>query len=517
MTFAFFLQNATAQITVTGSNTKDGPYTSLTNAGGAFEALNSITQVGKTIVITITADVTTESGTNALTGDAGMWSTLTINPSGVRTISGSSYYLIYLNGADNLTIDGLNTGGNSLTINNSSTNLDASTLYFDNDASNNVVTNCTILGSSSSSSTSATIMFGTTCPVTGNDNNNINHCNIGPSGDNLPGCALQYGGGTTEATANSGNTISYNNIYDWYSPTDSDYAIFFTSYYNNINCTITKNSFYQTAPRTKTSTSYFYSYAMYLNGPSSPSYTYGQTITDNYIGGSSPQCGGTPMSYNGAATGNVTFQPIFIKIGTATPTMIKNNTIKNISLTADGDVVLYPITVQTGACEIDNNTLGSSTATSNITLNSLTKGTKFFGIYNTGKATITSIDNNTIGGVTIDGNNGTTSYSNMFYGIYIWSTTSTIDDITNNHIGSTTIANSVSITNSTNVCRMVYIGISLSALTLGRRLVDGNTIANITIAKDATWSSVSYSSGIYSEAPDATISNNEIYNLKNGL
>ena len=89
VTMLAFGQMAQAQITVSGSNTKDGTYTSLTKADGAFAALNSITQADQTIVITITADVTDEDGATALTGAAGMWSSLTITPNGARTISGS--------------------------------------------------------------------------------------------------------------------------------------------------------------------------------------------------------------------------------------------------------------------------------------------------------------------------------------------------------------------------------------------------------------------------------------------
>ncbi|MFZ4708194.1 MAG: hypothetical protein ACOYMF_19475, partial [Bacteroidales bacterium] len=97
------------------------------------------------------------------------------------------------------------------------------------------------------------------------------------------------------------------------------------------------------------------------------------------------------------------------------------------------------------------------------------------------------------------------------------STTSSVDTIKNNLIGSTTIANSVSITNSASVCRMYYRGISLAGFGLGTRLIDGNTIANITLAKDATRNNADNCAGISSTALDATISNNEIYNLKNGL
>ncbi|MEI6823278.1 MAG: FG-GAP-like repeat-containing protein, partial [Bacteroidota bacterium] len=509
------------QVSATLGNTFGGYATLKT----AFDSINSGYHKG-VINIAIIAN-TTETASAVLnasgTGTSpniSSYNSITISPSGgvARTISGNLMgQLILLNGADSITIDGLNTGGNSLTFDNSSTYMNASTLYINSDASNNTIANCTILGSSTSTSNSATVVFGNNCPATGNDNNNINHCNIGPSGSNLPYCAIQYSGGSTEATANSGNTLSYNNIYDWYSPTSNDYAIYIVSSYINRNCTIDHNSFYQTASRTKTSISYYYSYAMYLSGSTPINYSYGETITNNYIGGSAPQCAGAAMSYTGAAGGRVSFQPIFLNMGTTTPTTIKNNIIKNISLTAEYDVTLIPISVQSGAFEIDNNTIGSSTDNANITLNSTAGGVSFYGIYNTNTASISSINNNTIGGITMDGKDVSGNRMNAFYGINIASTSSTIDTIKNNLIGSLTTANSVSITNSTGVCRMFYEGINLAAFSLGIMLIDSNIIANLSIIKDATRVGVDKTGGIYSAAVGATISNNTIYNLKNGL
>jgi len=98
---------------VSGGNSLATSYTSLTKTGGLFAALNATSQSGQNIVISITSDVTTEDGTNALTGAAGMWTSLTISPSGVRTISGAMTAgspLINFNGADNVTINGLNSG-----------------------------------------------------------------------------------------------------------------------------------------------------------------------------------------------------------------------------------------------------------------------------------------------------------------------------------------------------------------------------------------------------------------------
>jgi hypothetical protein len=60
-------------------------YTSLTNAGGAFTAINGNVQTGNTISISITGDVTTETGTDSL--KAGAWTSITISPSGVASQS----------------------------------------------------------------------------------------------------------------------------------------------------------------------------------------------------------------------------------------------------------------------------------------------------------------------------------------------------------------------------------------------------------------------------------------------
>src|SRR6185295_6728706 len=83
-----------------------GTYTSLTNAGGLFQALNT-NGISGNVVINITSDLTAETGAVALNqisevGAGGY--TVTIKPSGAaRTISGTSAAssgLIILNGTD---------------------------------------------------------------------------------------------------------------------------------------------------------------------------------------------------------------------------------------------------------------------------------------------------------------------------------------------------------------------------------------------------------------------------------
>lgn len=99
-------------------------YTSLTNAGGVFQALNSGIITGN-VVINITSDLTGETGAvalNQLMGPGGGPSTfpITFKPSGAaRTISGSNANgIIKINGADNIIFDGSLAGGTdrSLTV-----------------------------------------------------------------------------------------------------------------------------------------------------------------------------------------------------------------------------------------------------------------------------------------------------------------------------------------------------------------------------------------------------------------
>ena len=103
-----------------------GTYTSLTNPGGLFEAMNLSVFTGNT-TIQITSDLAGETGTHALNqlneegGGAGTY-TVTIVPSGApRAITGSNATsLIKLNGTDRVTINGSTSGGTdrSLTITN---------------------------------------------------------------------------------------------------------------------------------------------------------------------------------------------------------------------------------------------------------------------------------------------------------------------------------------------------------------------------------------------------------------
>nr|MBP6304211.1 hypothetical protein [Bacteroidia bacterium] len=122
MCLVFASHKLSAQVDVTASGgTASASYSTL---AAAFTEINNGTHTG-TISIGISAN-TTETATatlNASGSGAASYSSISISPTGgaSRTISGAitaGSPLIDLSGADNVTFDGLNSGGNSLTISN---------------------------------------------------------------------------------------------------------------------------------------------------------------------------------------------------------------------------------------------------------------------------------------------------------------------------------------------------------------------------------------------------------------
>ncbi len=179
----FWVAEVNGQVSLTASGgAANGNFTTLK---GAFDAINAGTHTGS-IAITITGNTTEAASAvlNASGSGAASYSTISIQPSGgaARTISGNIIgFLIDLNGADNVSIDGLNSGSNSLTITNfAPSGTSTGTIRLINDATSNSVTNC-ILQGAASSVTGGVVVF-STGTASGNDNNTISNNTIsGPS------------------------------------------------------------------------------------------------------------------------------------------------------------------------------------------------------------------------------------------------------------------------------------------------------------------------------------------------
>ncbi|MFZ4414957.1 MAG: hypothetical protein ACOYOV_17855, partial [Bacteroidales bacterium] len=346
-----------AQVTVSGALVGNGTYPTLTGATGAFLAINAGVQTASNIVITITSDLTTEIGTNGL--NAGVWNSVTIKPSGVRAISGTvaGAALINLNGADRVTINGLNTGGNSLTISNISTAATAgtSTIRFIADACSNKIINCTLLGSTTALTTalSGTILF-STGTTSGNDNDTISNNNIGEAGINLPSMAITSSG-TSTAVDNDSIVISANNIYNWYSTTGAN-AINILA--NSSAWTIKDNKFYQTVSRTGLLTANYLKCINIVTASGN-----GYNINFNTIGYTSSTATGMFTNSGGCFTG------IDATVAASPVSNIQGNTINNINWTTasaantPGAAVFNGILVKAGGVNVGNttaNTIGAS-------------------------------------------------------------------------------------------------------------------------------------------------------------
>ncbi|MEI6822408.1 MAG: hypothetical protein WCL51_10750, partial [Bacteroidota bacterium] len=509
----FFSQNSYGQITVSGSNGQDGTYTTFTTATtGVFAKLNGTSQAGKTITITITASVTTEPGTTALTGAAGMWTSMLIYPTVTGlTISGTvtGAPLINLSGANYVTING-SVGGNGsspdLIISNLSTSSTAptSTIQFINDASNNTIKYCSIKGASTSTGT-GTINFSTGV-TNGNDNNTIDHCNVcGVSSTTTPVNCINAVGSTTTAIYNDNCVISNCNIYDYYSTT---LAVRGTNIgVGNSGWTVTGNSFYQTVSRTS-----FNAVVQFLAFTPTGN-TVGFTVTNNYFGGTQAQCAGTPYTFTGGGTSGELRSVIFSTNNTAgLYNTFQGNVFKNINFASTYSSTNIECLLQTnnGNMIISNNLFGDSTGTSTITVSFGSSASFAAMCPGHGGTGIDTVKNNVVSGIAMTSG---TSATGGCRGIQIGNTsggsyaTSTI--IYGNLIGSK--AGTGTITSNTNgAVYGIFYNVGTAATTI--QSISNNTIANLNSTGGGS-SSLIYGISCSSSTPDYSIKGNTIYNL----
>src|ERR1044071_5847539 len=274
----------------------------------AFDAINAGIHTGAVSVSVVLDTTETASAVlNASGSGSASYTSVTINPVGTRSITGSiAGPLIDLNGADNVTIDGLNSASNSLFIVNTAVAATPSTIRFINDASNDTVTNCTIAGSNTAA-TLGTIFF-STGTTTGNVGDKISNCTITGQGGNLPANAI-YSSGTSAAIPNTA-TIGGNNIQDYFSATVVSVGINLGAT-GNTGWTIKNNKLFQTATRVFTTAN---THNGIFVGTGA-----GYTITDNTIGfadaagngttnlvGNSVPLSGFPTSYLTSGIANST-------------------------------------------------------------------------------------------------------------------------------------------------------------------------------------------------------------------
>ncbi len=454
-----------------------GTYSSLK---GAFDKINDGTHQG---ALTLRLNSSTNETATAILNASGMgsanYTSVLINPSGSIIVSGdlSANALVILNGADNVTIDGLNTGGNSLKfVNNSNGTINTSTIRFQADATLNVITNCSILGSGKVgvASNGGNIYFATGT-TTGNDNNTLTNCNIGPGLNGLPSKGI-YSFGSSASIDNSGIIISNCNIYDCFDSTNTSAGIFVSNFSSNFS--ISGNKFYQTSTRAHSLNNLQHS-AIWVSNTSGN----GFLISGNTVGYST---GTGTGKYILTGTNDSKFYPIALSAGFSAASTIQNNIITSINLNYLGTTtgasanagIFCGIYVIDGLANVTNNTIGAASGTSAINVTSdLISGNQVNGIC-TQASFGTSLQSNTIASITATA--GTTN-GIVFNGIITKS--SGYNTILNNIIGSAT-SGSISIGTSNTSGACTFYGInngSTGTLIIGNTSSSGNTVNNIII------------------------------------
>jgi trimeric autotransporter adhesin len=449
---------------VSGAIVGNGTYPTL---GAAFTAINSGAQTGATIVVAITGN-TTEPASAVL--NQGTWTTLSILPFGGagRTVAGNvAGPLIDLDGADRVAIDGLNTGGNSLTIDNTN-NTTASTIRFINDAHGIAVQNATILGANTAT-TSGTILL-STGTVTGNDSIVINTCNISESGVNFPTNGIVSIGNTTAGIENSFITVNNNRISNFFNAATVTVGLLVGA--GNTDWTITSNRLFQTAARVYT-TANTHNCIQVASGNN-------YTITANVIGFSTGTFSGTYTMNSTVATRLIA---INLAVGTATASSVQDNTITNILLTTSSGAsttngILCAINVTAGNVNIGTsvpNTIGSTTGINALVANATTSNGMVVGI-NCSSAGAIAIVQNLIGGLTSTGT--TAAISGNVTGINISGIAASLS-ITANTIGNNLPDNMRGGTSGLTTGSSGVFGINLPSTSLGTIVITANTIRNL--------------------------------------
>ena len=306
--------------------------------------LNIMTSIAEPAVSTLNA-----SGTGAAS-----YSSILIQPQGggAWTISrAAANPMLTLKGV-NITIDGLNTGGNSLILDNTSANNTnvVTTITFDGGANNCLVQNCTIKGRGRWGFQAApyrgTIYF----TATSNHDITVTRCTIAASAGGTPYDAIY------SARTNYNITVSYCDISDWdrgtTNPQRHSFAINMDNQATgtigsggNKSWVIDNNKFTQSAARTITGGGGFASGAIRCANSAAFSSTYGVDITNNVIGHTATVgtmdmdfTYATAGAYTGGAPNIIPFLPIYVTDPLSGATInIQGNTIAGIKWTTSGD------------------------------------------------------------------------------------------------------------------------------------------------------------------------------------
>lgn len=496
LAFVFSSLYASAQLSGTkkiGTSCPGGcDYTSITGAGGLFQAINIGGGINGNVVAQIYTDLT-EDGSNVLSNflDAGGPHTVLIQPNDatMRVLSGLNDLdgLIPILGGDRVIFDGREPSDISsshstaryLTIRNTSILGPAITVSSD---AVSVSLRFLIIESSNASNLTGSVEVGGGS-ISGNDDLVIDYCDIKDAGGTLPWCGINMLGGVGQNNDNI--RISNNYISNFYANgINGGFGINMGNF--NSTVTITGNSFFQSADRSLPG-SHSYT-AIRVSSSSGNSIN----IVNNFIGGTAPDCGGSITTFSATVGPGGAVLANLIDIddtGLTALSLVSGNTIKNIAISsvssagaAEGS--LTGITVRRGLVDVRDNIIGDATGglTANYNATAFASGGRISGIAfltaTSGTGIEGVIEGNQIDNLVLNSTGATASSASEVSGIYIDQQTDTDPIIVkNNLIGN--LAGIVRMTTnntSSNVLNTVGINVFRASVSV---ILDRNKIANI--------------------------------------
>lgn len=438
----------------------------------AFDAINNGTHTGA-VVVEVVAN-TTESQSvqlNASGVGAASYTSLLVRPQGARIVSGdagANNPLIRLVGADQVTIDGLRSGGNSLRIEHTQTAA-ASTIVLSDGASNNRLTRFEMLGAGGA------VLQVLTDAATGqgNDHNVFEDLDIGASAAGIPRFGIQCVGSTSSANAaNQFNQLTGSRLRDAFHPTLDAALISLGDGCNS--WTLNNNRLYQTAPRTFASAATFR--AIEINATNGLTGAQGYLVTDNVIGAADAAGNGT-MVFDG--TGGK-FRGIVVNaLSTGLLNTFERNTIANIAITTDAPgtasaAVFTGIQITRGPSRIVDNRIGDMATTASIAVqNSATTASEILGINGLSDDQLL-ISANQVGGLRYQGTGAANSNGFQVIGIVLNPPNRPTHYVVNNRVGGD-VADSMSVLGASSQVAVTGI-LSVNA----DSVISANNVQNLT-------------------------------------
>jgi hypothetical protein len=282
-----------------------------------------------------------------------------------KTFASVEIQTFNLNGTKYFTIDGrpggvIDGSGNEITISN--TNTSGNSVRFINGASNNTLKYCNVNGVNTGFADGVIRVADS-----GNDNLTFNNCEI-RDGATPPANLISIGD-----FVGSNDSISVTNCRFF---NNSGSTIFFTG--SSDGYTVSGNSIYRTI-----AVSGNQNYGIRFQGSGN-----GHIITNNFIGGSDVNCGGSPSQWGNQFWG--------IQLSSnSSSSLIQNNTIQNLTT---GTSVASGINVGGTGHIVTGNTIGH-----NSTPNSIVSNGSFSGVQIDGGSSSITVSNNLIANLTSTG------------------------------------------------------------------------------------------------------------------